>query len=236
MVCRQTFIRSEFPDVRHVVMDEVHNYEQQVGTESWFHKARNLVRQHDPDKPGYLWFFTDKCQTNHTFTTGIPHKTQQKPQFRLKKVIRNSRNIFNHSKRYVTEDNVADFLEMGHDFEGEGVDTIPYSESETSQVNVLDETYKKLLKNGYTEGDITILFNKKDCIPPDLPFTFKTATENSSESLVVSTVLKYSGLERPVVVLVDVIDRIPKGRKRDPFIYSAVTRAMVKLVIIRCQN
>ena len=226
----------DFPDVKHVVMDEVHNYEQPLGTASWFQKARNLVRQHDPNRPGYLWLFTDKCQSNHTFPSGIPHETQQKPQFRLKKVIRNSRNIFNHSKQYVTEDNVTDFLELGHDFEGEGVDTISYSKSETSQLNVLTETYNKLLKDGYREGDVAILFKKKDCILSDLPFKYKTATENSSDSLVVSSVLKYSGLERPVVVLVDVVDHIPKGRRRVPFIYSAVTRAMVKLVIIRCKN
>ncbi|KAL9988173.1 hypothetical protein ACROYT_G002582 [Oculina patagonica] len=234
VVCRQTFIGSEFPGVRHVVMDEVHNYEQPVGTESWFHKARNLVRQHDPDRPGYLWFFTDNCQSNHTFPTGIPPETQQQPQFRLKKVIRNSRKIFNHSKQYVTE--VADALEMGHDFEGECVETKTYSESETSQPNVVNEIYYKLSNSGYRDGDVAILFKKQDCIPPDLPFTFKTATENSSDSLVVSTVLKYSGLERPVVVLVDAIDHIPRGRKQNPFIYCAVTRAMVKLVIIRCKN
>lgn len=236
VVCRQTFMWvSQFPDVKHVVMDEVHNYERSIGTESWHQKARNLVRQHDPDKPGYLWFFIDRCQSNHTFPTGLPPESEQKPQFMLRKVIRNSIKIFSHSKDYVPDSDVKNSLEMGHDFEGENVELIPYSKSARSQIDVVTETVSKFLKEGYREGDIAILFKKKDCIPC-LSFHHKSATENSSESIVVSSVLKYSGLERPVVVLVDIDDGIIWGRKKKPFIYGAVTRGMVKLVIIRCQN
>ena len=225
----------QFPDVKHVVMDEVHNYEQPAGTESWHQKARKLVRQHDPHKPGYLWFFIDKCQSNHTFPTGIPPESEQKPQFTLRKVIRNSRKIFSHSKDYVPDNDVKNSLEMGHDFEGENVEVICYSKSARSQIHVVRETLRRLLEEGYREGDIAILFKKGACIP-DLPFPSKKATENSSECIVVSSVLMYSGLERPVVVLVDVDDGIIKGRKKNPFIYGAVTRGMVKLVIIRCKN
>ena len=225
----------QFRDVKHVVMDEVHNYEQPIGTESWHQKARKLVRQHDPDKPGYLWFFIDRCQSNHTFPTGIPPESQQKPQFTLKKVIRNSNKIFSHSKKYVPDNDVRNSLEMGHDFEGENVEVIQYSRTARSQVDVVKETKDRLLNDGYREGDIAILFKKQACIPC-LAFSSTSATENSSESIVVSTVLKYSGLERPVVVLVDVEDCIIKGRKKVPFMYGAVTRGMVKLVIIRCKN
>lgn len=235
VVCRQRFMWDQFPDVKHVVMDEVHNYEQPKGTESWHQKARQLVRQHDPDKPGYLWFFIDKCQSNHTYPTGIPPESEQKPQFTLRKVIRNSRKIFSHSKDYVPDNDVKNSLEMGHDFEGEDVKVIRYSRSAKSQIDVVNETLRGLLKEGYRDGDIAILFKKRDCIPC-LPFHFKSATENSSESIVVSSVLKYSGLERPVVVLVDVDDGFLKGRKKGPFFYGAVTRGMVKLVIIRCKN
>ena len=225
----------EFHDVKHVVMDEVHNYEQPRGTESWHQKARNLVRQHDPDNPGYLWFFIDKCQSNHSFPTGIPPESQQKPEFTLKKVIRNSQKIFSHSKRYVSDNDVRNSLEMGHDFEGEDVKEIFYSRRAKSQIDFVKETLDGLLNDGYREGDIAILFQKGACIP-SLPFPFKSASENSSESIVVSSVLKYSGLERPVVVLVDVDDGIIKGRKKGPFLYGAVTRGMVKLVIIRCKT
>ena len=226
----------QFPDVKHVVMDEVHNYEQPIGTESWHQKARKLVRQHDPANPGYLWFFIDRCQSSHTFPTGLPPESEQRPQFTLKKVIRNSHKIFSHSKDYVPDNDVKNSLEMGHDFEGEDVKVICYSRSAISQIDVVCKTLRRLLNEGYRKGDIAVLFKKEACIPRQLPFHFESATENSSESIVGSTVLKYSGLERPVVVLVDIDDGIIRGRKKKPFIYGAVTRGMVKLVIIRCES
>ena len=225
----------QFRDVKHVVMDEVHNYEQPIGTESWYQKASKLVRQHDPNKPGYLWLFADRCQSSHTFPSGIPAESKQKPEFPLTKVIRNSKRIFSHSQKYIPDSDVKKSLEMGHDFEGEAVKEMFYSRSEKSQICVVKETLDTLLKDGYREGDVAILFKKKDVIPR-LPFSFKSATENSSDSVVVSSVLKYSGLERPVVVLVDVDDGFIKRRKKVPFVYGAVTRGMVKLVIIRCKH
>lgn len=236
VVCRQTFMWVQFPDVKHVVMDEVHNYEQPIGTESWHQKARKLVRQHDPAKPGYLWFFIDRCQSNHTFPAGLPPESEQKPQFTLTKVIRNSHKIFSHSKDYVPDNDVKNSLEMGHDFEGEDVKVICYSRSAISQIDVVYKTLDRLLNEGYRKGDIAVLFKKEACIPRQLSFHFESATENDSESIVVSTVLKYSGLERPVVVLVDIDNGIIRGRKKTLLIYGAVTRGMVKLVIIRCES
>lgn len=231
----------QFPKVRHVIMDEAHNYEvpKHKAPAFLYQKARDLVRQHNPDQPGYLWVFTDKCQSNHSFTTGLPGDTQQKPQFRLKKVIRNSKKIFNHAKKYLTSD-VGDLPEMGHDFDGEGVECIAYSTRDKSQLDIVTETIHNLLREGYLARDIAVLFKEQDCVPTNLSTKLSmstcTAEDNNSDCIVASTVLKYSGLERPVVVLVDVEDSIPWRRKRDPWIYSAVTRAMVKLVIIRCRE
>ena len=83
------------------------------------------------------------------------------------------------------------------------------------------------------------MFLKEDEIPSkDMlseklnDFSWRSATDNDSEHIVISTVHKCSGLERPDIVLVDVYRPLYK-RQLDSFIYSAVTRAMVKLVIIR---
>lgn len=233
----------DFPEVKHVVLDEVHNFEQPRGTESWYEKAEYLVQQHDPNRPGYLWCFIDLNQKNHTFPSGIPSIRQRQPEFRLRKVIRNSAKIFKHAKRYLERDILNDDVELGHDFVGEGVKMIKYSKSETSQLDVLSTTLRKLLKDGYTKGDIAVLFSKKDCIPPLEEISRKlnlfhwySARDNNSEGLVISTVLKYSGLDRPVVLLVDVHGCIPLSRMRYPFAFCAVTRAMVKLVIIKCTD
>ena len=56
------------------------------------------------------------------------------------------------------------------------------------------------------------------------------ATRNDAECLVVSTFHKYSGLKRPVVILVNVASDCPKRVKND--MYCCATRAMVKLIVL----
>lgn len=241
-ICRVTFIYGEFPQTKHVILDEVHNFEQPYGTFSWYEKAKDLVRQHDPDRPGYLWCFIDLCQKSHSFPSGIPEETRQRPQFRLRKVIRNSTKIFKHAKKYLVDNDSKDKVEIGHDFDGEDVRRITYSKNETTELDVLHTTLRQLLKEGYSERDISVLFLKKDSIPSDdmlseklNGLSWKSAKDNDSEKIVISSVLKYSGLERPVVVLVNVHRGLP-SRHTYSFIYGAVTRAMVKLIIIRCRE
>ena len=200
------------------------------------------MRQHDPDRPGHLWCFIDICQKSHDFPSGIPDESQQRPHFRLKKVIRNSTKIFKHAKKYLVDDDSKDKVEIGHDFDGDDVWSISYSRSETTELDVLQTTLCQLLKEGYSERDIAVLFLKNDKIPSEDELSAKLnglswrpAKDNDSENIVISTVLKYSGLERPVVVLVNV-HRPLYRRQTDSFIYGAVTRAMVKLVVIRCKE
>ena len=200
------------------------------------------MRQHDPDRPGHLWCFIDICQKSHDFPSGIPDKSQQRPHFRLKKVIRNSTKIFQHAKKYLVDDDSKDKVEIGHDFDGDDVWPISYLRSEKTELDVLQTTLCQLLKEGYSEGDIAVLFLKNDKIPSEDELSAKLnglswrpAKDNDSENIVISTVLKYSGLERPVVVLVNV-HRPLYRRNLHSFIYGAVTRAMVKLVVIRCKE
>ena len=200
------------------------------------------MRQHDPDKPGHLWCFIDIYQKSHDFPSGIPDESQQRPHIRLKKVIRNSAKIFKHAKKYLVDNDSKDEVEIGHDFDGDDVWPISYSRSETTELDVLQTTLCQLLKEGYSERDIAVLFLKNDKIPSEDELSAKLnglswrpAKDNDSENIVISTVLKYSGLERPVVVLVNV-HRPLYRRQKDSFIYGAVTRAMVKLVVIRCKE
>lgn len=241
-VCRQTFLERTFPGVKHVIMDEVHNYEQPSGTESWYEKAKRIVRHHDPCRPGYLWFFIDLCQKSHQFPSGIPDEGEQQPQFWLHRVIRNSEEIFRCAKDFIGHNASKVEFEIGHDFKGEKLRLIPYSPSKKSQIEVLKENLGKLLEEGYSRGDIAVLFLKKDRIPPDTELSvalngspWTSADQNHSDEIVISSVLKYSGLDRPVLVLVDVHHPL-YNRQTKPFLYGAITRAMVKLVIIYCEN
>ena len=197
------------------------------------------MQQHDPDIQGYLWCFIDMCQKSHDFPSGIPLKCQQPPQFELTRVIRNSKKIFENSKNYLVDKESTYRFKIGHDFVGEDVS---YLKEEKTELDVLWTTLYELLKEGYSEGDIAVLFLKEDKIPSEEKLSeklnglsWRSAIDNDSENIVISTVHKYSGLERPVVVLVDV-DKPLYKRRKNPFIYSAVTRAMVKLVFITCEE
>ena len=197
------------------------------------------MRQHDPKRPGYLWCFIDICQKSHQYPSGIPSETEQKPRFRLNKVIRNSTKIFMHAHQYLDHDDPNSKAKIGHDFDGDDVRTISYSRNETNKLDVLHTTLCQLLKEGYSKRDIAVLFLKSDKIPSKDKLSAKlndlswsSAEDNDSENIVMSSVLKYSGLERPVVVLVNV-HKYLDGRNSHSFIYGAVTRAMVKLVIIQ---
>lgn len=251
----------KFTSIRHVILDEVQAFRDEDG--DWLEKARRLVRQHashceskyssyDPfdtnsetdagccsggdDDPGYLWCFIDRNQINHIFRTGIPGSFKQ--MSRLTKVIRNSINIFDFAKGFLNDDNAKSQLSIGHDFDGEVVRLVRYQEGQ--QTNKLIKELKLLFKEGYSKGDVAILFEKDESIPvmtkAEISVQFHVpvldATFNDSECIVLSTFRKYSGLERPVVIAVDIIASLTKYGLPKPSIYCAATRAMVKLVYL----
>ena len=302
--CRQTFMNNTFPEVKHVILDEVQSFRQEDG--DWLEKARNLVRQHcsdsgegsgrfpfpddsdsdsvasldsdstpdatlgadsdqhtsvDPNSdsssdsdsvddlgpashssrcygndPGFLWLFIDRNQVNHRFRTGIPAPIAQNPSFTLSKVIRNSKNICSCAKKFLKE-GVAAQIEMGHDFEGEQSHVKRYPTGQ--QISALKQQLHKLFEEGYSEGDIAILYGKADVIPNIDPSQlglnwFDDAEKNDSRHVVLSTFRMYSGLERPVAILIDIM----AASSASPYIlmgasfYCAVTRAMIKVIVL----
>lgn len=171
---------------------------------------------------------------NHNYPTGIPDDIYQQPTFYLTKVIRNSKRISNWAKRFLSE-NSARQIEMGHDFDGEEPIIKRYTRGE--QMAALKEVLLSLLTEGYSERDIAILYGKEDCIPErkylcsqlNLPEVVD-AYGNDSECVLVSTFRKYSGLERPLVILVNIAASLPYRSAPNASIYCAITRAMVKVV------
>ena len=234
-VCRKTFMKYKFPEVKHVIMDEVQNFRAEDG--DWLQEARRLVRSDGRENdPGYLWLFIDNNQINHFFKTGIPNESHQIPHFRLERVFRNSKTIFDYSMDFIP-DEAKSKIKLGHDFCGDGVKGATYPIGEYHHI-CLERVLRNLFVEGFSERDITVLYGKENCIPLDLSTKLGlrltvTAEENSSDYLVVSTLRKYSGLERPVVVLVDLMKSLPKRSDPNSSAYCAVTRAMVKLVVIK---
>lgn len=260
-VCRKAFMDrfESFSEIKHVIMDEVQSFRSEDG--DWLKKARTIVGQHfetdvdrnaivnprhvsepceqeSEDRPGFLTLFIDKQQCSHSFATGLPPERKQRPVFTLNKVIRVSNNIFKYSKRFLSS-NSRDDPEIGHDFEGEKEAHLKYEPGK--QIDVLKDVVQDLLKQGYPPGFIAILFEKEESIPDrsslpvqlNLP-TIVGAEENHSGNVVVSTIRKYGGLDRPVSILVDVVGLAGStfGYNKRGSLYSATTRGMVKLICL----
>lgn len=229
-------------EVKHVIMDEVQSFRDEdrpkPDGDTWLQKARKLVRQQSVYDPGYLWLFIDNRQINHRWNTGIPDEREQKPWFRLKKVIRNTKRIVDYATKIFLDQDSAREFEMGHDFEGEDVVVIDCQKD--NEIPTLKNVIQSCCSEGYSHGDITLLYGKQHSIPEHLESdlnigTVVEAEQNDSEYLVASTFRKYGGLERPVVVLVNVENSLPYGSNQNA-IYCCATRAMVKLVILRVKR
>ena len=216
-----------------MIIDEAQSFRIEDG--DWYRKAQSLVTQHG-EPFGYLWIFLDTNQGSHSFRTGLPEPHLRQPRFRLRKVIRNSQKIFAYSKTFLTEQDRDKPLEIAHDFGGDNVRKIPYSESCEIAVAKMKAT---LFHEGYNSREVVFLFSRAEeankvrshLQSTDRQTRFGDVEENDEDCIVLTSVRKYSGLERPVVVIVDPqVDK--RYHKYDQFLYSAITRAMVKLIIL----
>ena len=219
-------MEDRFSQIRHVILDEVHNFQAKDG--DWLGKARTLVKQHleressdddyasgnekvsescsesetkqdnsdtnsvagpdseysiwQNDGPGYLWCFMDKRQSiSKKSETGIPQRLRQ--TFLLRKVIRNSKRIFEHAQKFLDRRNSETKLKelvkchaesyplckarfekrkprivrkvtIGHDFDGK---QSVVEHSKGGRIACLIRELKSLLKEGYSKGDIAVL-------------------------------------------------------------------------------
>ena len=255
---REAFMKEKFPQIRHVILDEVQNFKAQDG--DWLTKARALVKQHSEresshddyssdndicqnDGPGYLWCFIDKAQGISRFSeTGIPQRLPQ--TFSLTKVIRNSKRIFERAEEFLDTrtwryDNLVRSktqVTIGHDFEGEKSE-VEYSEGQ--RIACLNKVLESLLKEGYSKGDIAVLCLTEPLEGNELKqlqeFTSTVNAErNDDDNIVLSTVEEYGGLERPVVIIVgESFDYNSKDVLSNRVNYCAFTRAMVKLITLK---
>ena len=215
--------------VKHVIMDGLENFreEDRRSCISWLEKGRSIVRH----SRGYLWLFFDDKQINHNFYSGMPDERERVPLKCLTKVVRNSQRIMEYASKHHEHGTIP--FEMGHDFKGEHVEERSYRND--CQISTLREIIKSIYSEGYNAGHIAILYGDKKAIPPNLESEFPLerigkAACNEENRLVVSTFHKYSGLERPVVILVNVASDCPELGKNA--MYCCTTRAMVKLIVL----
>ena len=187
------FVAEHYPECSnddHVSDNEsVLEFSRESETEQ-YNSDTNCVAGLDPewnicqsDGPGYLWCFIDKGQSIFKSKTGIPKRLPQ--TFILKKVIRNSKRIFNHAEKFLDGriwphqelarsrhwERLLILEDVARRFGVEGFRTkklatighdfdgeqgeVEYSEGE--RIACLTEVLESLLKEGYSKGDIAVL-------------------------------------------------------------------------------
>ncbi|EPQ03943.1 Schlafen family member 11 [Myotis brandtii] len=92
-VTRKNFMKENFENIQHIVIDEAQNFRIENG--DWYEKAKTIT-QRGKDGPGILWIFLDYFQTSHTDCCGLPHLQYQYPREELVRVVRNADPIANY--------------------------------------------------------------------------------------------------------------------------------------------
>ncbi|XP_010162839.1 schlafen family member 11, partial [Antrostomus carolinensis] len=86
-VTRVAFLKGNFPEVKHIVVDEAQNFRPE---ENWYQCAWELVK----GKNGNLWVFMDFFQSSHLYGCGL-NFSELYPQEWLTEVVRNAKQIYN---------------------------------------------------------------------------------------------------------------------------------------------
>ncbi|KAL8198773.1 UNVERIFIED_CONTAM: hypothetical protein K2H54_023726 [Gekko kuhli] len=219
-VTRATFMKEEFPNVKHIVIDEAQNF--RVEHRQWYKKAKEIVHR-DPNTLGIFWIFLDYFQMSHPFESGLPLPSRQYPRGYLTKGVRNASTIYEVVR-----------VEMEKIVEGERLD-IPYPqlrellgraccgnsvagryhiklEMEVREIALyVARQCRSYLDAGYSEKDIAILCSTKEitsCYQRPLveemrklrlDVSFVQANEILKDKIVLDSIRRFSGLERTIV-------------------------------------
>lgn len=207
--------RKDFEDVQHIIVDEGQNFRSEDG--DWFKKAKKITNE----KSGTFWIFLDYFQQTHVKPSGLPDVSDQF-RFNLHHVVRNGTAIFDAMKGQLQFSNLKrprkhleemiDKIAVAHNIKGE-FSLIQDSELVLAVVNKVVDLIEKQPR--FSPGDIAVLFSKiKSCEKHKVEkmLTQKNIqysdVENMNEELiVVDTVRRFSGLERDIVLLVNITAR-----------------------------
>ncbi|KFV46486.1 Schlafen family member 11, partial [Gavia stellata] len=218
-VTRVAFLNGNFPEVKHIVVDEAQNFRPE---ENWYQCARELVKK----KSGIFWVFLDFFQSTHPYGCGLEF-SELYPQEWLTKLVRNAKQIcnvmFNLMEEILLERNtdmpyeVLEELfkqaECAHSLSGdciikENMGTLEMAEYVTRQCN-------SYIQQGYTLKDIAILCStqhaaqefsqileselKRQIRKCRVRLVLGPAEHVLENVIVLDSIRRFSGLERRIV-------------------------------------
>ncbi|XP_009695281.1 PREDICTED: schlafen family member 11-like, partial [Cariama cristata] len=218
-VTRVAFLNGNFPEVKHIVVDEAQNFRPE---ENWHQCARELVKKNN----GIFWVFLDFFQSTHPYGCGLKF-SELYPQEWLTKVVRNAKQIynvmFNLMEEILQERKTAmpyevlrelfKQAECAHSLSGDyimkkNMETFEMAEYVARQCN-------SYIQQGYPIKDIAVLCSTqhaaqvfRQILEPELKRQMRKCrvrlvlglAENVLENVIVlDSIRRFSGLERRIV-------------------------------------
>ncbi|KAJ6655721.1 hypothetical protein lerEdw1_004774 [Lerista edwardsae] len=213
-----SFQHIEHIHIKHIVVDEAQNFRMEHGP--WYKKAEKIVRR---GAPGILWIFLDYFQMSHPYATGLPSSAKQYPREKLTTVVRNATRIYKVVKDQM--ENVVDSKELriphpvlrelldestcGHTTPG--VCNIKKNMSWQEIACYVTGECRQYLEKGYSRRDIAILCTTEEACNSfesrltqemrklRLDLNFVKANLIGRDKIVLDSIRRFSGLERPIV-------------------------------------
>ncbi|XP_057572999.1 schlafen family member 11-like [Hippopotamus amphibius kiboko] len=218
-VTRKTFMKNDFKEIQHIIIDEAQNFRSEDG--EWYGKAKTIT-QRDKDCPGLLWIFLDYFQTNHMECSGLPALSAQYPREELTRVVRNADQIAKYLQRVLQEvrknpppnippGSLQMLLEAEWAQGVQGTLNIKKNLTLNEIVTHVADTCKLLFARGYSPKDVAVLVSTARDVEHYKQELLRTmrkkmtgkfitdASDMSGDCIVLDSVRRFSGLERNII-------------------------------------
>ncbi|XP_072574435.1 schlafen family member 9-like isoform X2 [Paramormyrops kingsleyae] len=248
-VTRSSFMKKEFPNIKHIIVDEAQNFRREGG--DWYKKAKQIVKPGN----GVLWVFLDYFQLSHTEPDGLPSPSEQTNKSILDKSLRNSvavhkevckkldrirvskakrkRDVKEHMERMFRQKNCM------HSLPGYYEEIITTKKEKLSRLTSL---LKKLLRQGNSPKDIAILGSTStstdrvrqeiNSLTREINLPLGSAENLDENVVVVDSIRRFSGLERNIVILINPVVQLRDRKIKEHFLVSGFSRARIQLYVI----
>ncbi|NXU25450.1 SLN11 protein, partial [Thalassarche chlororhynchos] len=218
-VTRVAFLNGNFPEVKHIVVDEAQNFRPE---ENWHKCAWELVKK----KSGIFWVFLDFFQSTHPYGCGLKF-SELYPQEWLTKVVRNAKQIYNVMFKlmdnilqerntdmpYEVLEELFKQAECAHSLSGDYV--IKENMGTSEMAKYVTEQCNSYIQQGYAIKDIAILCSTQHAAQEfrqilereqrrqirkcRVRLVLESAENVLKNVIVLDSIRRFSGLERRIV-------------------------------------
>ncbi|XP_058416378.1 schlafen family member 11-like [Diceros bicornis minor] len=216
-VTRKTFMRKNFEEIQHIIIEEAQNFRTEDG--EWYEKAKTIT-QRQKNSPGILWIFLDYFQTSHVVHSGLPPFSAQLSKEELTRVVRNADPIANYVQEVmqviiknpplnIPHESLEILLEAEWAQGVQGTLKIKKNLTLEQTVTYVAETCNRLFERGYSPKDVAVLVSTTEYVERykhellralrKKRVQLSDACDMLGDHMVLDSVRRFSGLERNIV-------------------------------------